>query len=65
MLEIFDMRINSEGYICKGKKKVKAIDGGYVRIDEFAGITKGKKKGEVVVWRNDITSLIRLSDEIC
>lgn len=61
ILEFFNKSVDAEGYVVEKDnpaRKVLAIDGEEIKIDKFAGITKGSE----VFIKSDLLSLIRLSD---
>lgn len=64
MLSCFNKIVDNKGYIIDEhtKKREVATDGKEIKIDEFAGVMKGKTEGSIVLIRNDLASLIEMSD---
>ena len=57
--------VDEDGYICRDYKRILATDGKEIRESELAGFTKGNDSGpKMKIWRNDICSLIEMSDEL-
>lgn len=63
ILAFFNKTTDDEGYVVeKGnpKQRILADDGEEVKLQDFAGITKGSE----IFIKNDLLSLIRLSDRL-
>lgn len=62
VLEAFDKSIDAEGFIVEKStgERVLARDGEEITLSEFAGIRKGSE----VFIKNDLASLIQLSDDL-
>lgn len=63
ILAFSNKSIDAEGYVVEKDnptQKVLAIDGEEIKIDKFAGITKGSE----VFIKSDLPSLIRLADRV-
>ncbi len=63
ILESFDKKVDSEGYIVeksKPEQRVLTPDGHEITLKEFAGLRKGSE----VFIKSDIHSLIKLSDNL-
>ncbi len=64
ILKTFGFRVGRGDFIYEGNKKALASDGKPIRLEEFAGFTRGKKKGEVSLHRSDITGIMEIADQI-
>jgi len=62
MLSIFNIFEDNEGYaVSKNGQRVIAFDGKEFKINEFAGIVKGKN-GNVIFLKLDVGSLIEAKE---
>ena len=63
IIEMFGKTVDADGYIVEKdnpKQKILSPDGDEVKIDKFAGITKGS----VAFIPSDLNSLMNLSDKM-
>jgi len=63
VLDIFDKDVDAEGFIVEKedpKQKVLTRDGEEIKKREFAGVRKGSE----IFFKSDISSLIRLCDDL-
>lgn len=65
LLKCFKKGIDTDGYIIddETKKRLLASDGLEIRVDEVACI-RGNPDGSIIIDRNDLPSLIELSDKL-
>jgi len=64
ILKTFGYRVGPNKFIYEGNKKALASDGKPIRLAEFAGFTRGKRKGEVILHRSDITGIMEIADQL-
>lgn len=63
ILAFFDKSVDEEGYVVEKANpthRVMSIDGEEIKIEKFAGITKGSE----VFIKSDLLSLIHLADRV-
>lgn len=66
ILDMFGMIPDKDGYIIKKDSPYNMVTNQYgdrVHINDFAGIKKGKR-GNIILIKSDIVSLIKLTDEL-